>query len=385
MIVPFLDLSAAYKELQPELDAAILKVANSGVFVLGEEVSLFEAEWAKFCGARFSVGVGNGLDALELALRSVGVGPGDEVLVPAHTFIATWLAVVRCGAVPVSVDISPHTYNLDTQLCRDAITDRTRAIVAVHLYGQPADLSEILALAQEYGLRVVEDAAQAHGATYDGARIGSHSDATAWSFYPGKNLGALGDAGAVTTNNPEIAEKISFLRNYGSTKKYVHQYLGVNSRLDPIHAATLRVKLRFLDTWNKRRADLADFYRDALRPLLSEPSDLEPSSFRSELKRPRLLGLPALAANRTSSWHLFVIRVEHRDRAQKALLKKFGIQTLVHYPIMPAQQGAFADLPTTTATAAWVASQQVLSLPMGPHTTRAQADAVVEAAQKIFK
>lgn len=382
MSVPFLDLSAAYAELKPELDAAILKVANSGVFVLGEEVSSFESEWAAFCGARFSVGVGNGLDALELALRSVGVRPGDEVLVPAHTFIATWLAVVRCGAVPVSVDINPNTYNLDTQLCRDAITDRTRAIVAVHLYGQPADLSEILALAQEYGLRVVEDAAQAHGATYDGARIGSHSDAIAWSFYPGKNLGALGDAGAVTTNNPEIAEKIAVLRNYGSTKKYVHKYLGVNSRLDPIHAATLRVKLRSLEAWNKRRADLADLYSDELKGLVVEASALRPGSDPS-CTRPMLLSLPAVEGSRKSSWHLFVIRLLNRDFAQQALSERFGVETLIHYPIIPARQGAFAERPERNAPVALMASGQVLSLPIGPHVTREHADRVIEAIHAL--
>src|SRR5690606_14806142 len=232
--------------------------------ILGPEVEAFEAEYAAYCQASHAVGVANGLDALHLALRAMGVGPGDEVIVPSNTYIATWLAVSQCGATPVPVEPVDATFNIDPARIEAAITSATRVILPVHLYGQPADLDPILAIARKHGLRVLEDAAQAHGARYKGRRIGAHGDAVAWSFYPGKNLGALGDGGAVTTNDPELADRIRVLRNYGSRLKYVNEVQGFNSRLDPIQAAVLRVKLAHLDDWNARRGSIAALYLSGL-------------------------------------------------------------------------------------------------------------------------
>ena len=267
MKVPFLDLRAAYLELKPEIDAAIARVLDSGWYILGPEVEAFEAEWAEYCGASHAVGVGNGMDALTLALRALQIGPGDEVIVPSNTYIATWLAVSAVGATPVPVEPDLATYNIDPALIPAAITPRTKALLPVHLYGQPADLDPILAIARQHNLAVVEDAAQAHGARYKGCRIGAHGDVVCWSFYPGKNLGALGDAGAVTTNRADLADRIRVLRNYGSREKYVNELQGVNSRIDPIQAAVLRVKLKVLDEWNARRCRIAALYSQELASL----------------------------------------------------------------------------------------------------------------------
>ena len=259
-MIPFLDLKAPHVELRAEIDAAIARVVDSGWYVLGPEVEAFEAEYAAWCEARHAVSVANGLDALHLALRALDVGPGDEVIVPSNTYIATWLAVSQCGARPVPVEPLDASYNLDPARIEAALTPRTKLILPVHLYGQPADLDPILQLARKHGLRVLEDGAQAHGARYKGRRLGSHGDAVAWSFYPGKNLGALGDGGAVTTNDAELAERIRVLRNYGSRVKYVNELRGFNSRLDPLQAAVLRVKLAHLDDWNARRKAIATQY-----------------------------------------------------------------------------------------------------------------------------
>ena len=260
MKVPFLDLAAATEEIRGEIDASVKRVLDSGWFILGEEVSAFEAEWARYCEADHAVGVGNGLDALVLALRALNVGPCDEVIVPSHTFVATWLAVDAVGAKIVPVEPDWPTLNIDPDRIAEVITDRTRAIIPVHLYGQPADLDPILDIARRHGMHVVEDAAQAHGARYRDRKIGSHGDVVCWSFYPGKNLGALGDAGAITTDSPELADRIAAMRNYGSRKKYLNEEYGVNSRLDPIQAAVLRTKLRHLEDWTERRRKLATAY-----------------------------------------------------------------------------------------------------------------------------
>lgn len=381
MTIPFLDITAAYKELQGDLDAAILRVARSGVYVLGEEVSAFEREWAEYCGARFCVGVGNGLDALELALRAVGVRAGDEVLVPAQTFIATWLAVVRCGATPVPVDVEIDSSNIDASLIRERITRKTRAVVVVHLFGRPANLTGIHRLAQEFDLRVVEDAAQAHGAIFDSQRIGGLSDATAWSFYPGKNLGALGDGGAVTTNLSEVADQIRLIRNYGSPEKYVHSVIGVNSRLDPIQAAVLRVKLRVLDDWNKRRAQLAEIYFAELSGFVTQES-IEPSASAAvTLSSPRLQSIPHLTQG--SVWHLYVIRVTNREGLRSRLLSEYGIETLIHYPLLPMQQEAFCTVTAYDTPVAEELAAQSLSLPLGPHMTEQQVVTVSNAVKEI--
>lgn len=358
MSVPFLDLGAAYKELQPEIDSAVLASMRTGWYILGPEVEAFEAEFAAYCEAAHCVGVANGLDALHLALRAMDVGPGDEVIVPSNTYIATWLAVNQCGATPVPVEPVEATYNIDPSLIEAAITPRTKVILPVHLYGQPADLDPILAVARKHGVKVLEDAAQAHGARYKGKRIGGHGDAVAWSFYPGKNLGALGDGGAVTTNDPEIADRIRVLRNYGSRVKYVNEEQGYNSRLDPIQAAALRVKLKHLDEWNARRADIAKRYHAALQ--------------ETALVRPTA---PEWAA---PVWHLYVIRSPQRDALQRHLTDA-GIDTLIHYPIPPHLQQAYAhlgykagDFPIAEAMA-----REVLSLPMGPQLSAEDQEKVI--------
>lgn len=364
MKVPFLDLCAAYRELQPEIDAAVARVLDSGWYILGEEVEAFEVEWAAYCQAEHAVGVGNGLDALHLALRAMGVGPGDEVIVPVHTFIATWLAVSRCGATPVPVEPDECTYNIDPNLIEAAITSHTKVIIPVHLYGQPADLNPILAIARSHGLRVLEDAAQAHGARYKGKRIGGHGDAAAWSFYPGKNLGALGDGGAVTTSDSDLAERIRTLRNCGSRTKYINEVQGINSRLDPIQAAVLRVKLKYLDEWNERRKAIAAKYLENLAdtgPILPQvPSWAEPV------------------------WHLFVVRTKDRSALQHRLTEA-GISTMIHYPIPPHLQKAYAGLghkPGSFPLSEKMA-KEVLSLPMGPHLQGSDINAVIEALREI--
>jgi len=360
MQVPFLDLRSSYLELKDEIDQAIARVLDSGWYILGSEVSDFESEFARYCGSREAIGVGNGLDALHLALLAMGVGPGDEVIVPSNTYIATWLAVSHCGAVPVPVEPDERTYNIDPARIEAAITRKTKVILPVHLYGQPADLDPILTLAQAYGLRVLEDAAQAHGARYKGRRIGCHGDAVAWSFYPGKNLGAFGDGGAVTTNDPELSERLRVLRNYGSKVKYVNEVCGFNSRLDPIQAAVLRVKLGHLDAWNARRQICAKYYLDRLA--------------KSDLL------LPIIPEWADPVWHLFVVRHPLRDQLA-AKLKSRGIGTLVHYPIPPFSQNAYgtAQYNTERYPLASALANEVLSLPIGPHLNDADIDCIIAA------
>lgn len=364
MGVPFLDLGAAYRELKAEIDAAIEAVLDSGWYILGPEVEAFEAEWAAYCNSEHAVGLGNGLDALILSLRALEVGPGDEVIVPSNTYIATWLAVSAVGATPVPVEPDPVTHNLDPARIELAISRRTKVILPVHLYGQPADLDPILGIARAYGLSVVEDAAQAHGARYNGRRIGGHGDVVCWSFYPGKNLGALGDGGAVTTNRADLAERIQVLRNYGSREKYVNEIKGMNSRLDPIQAAVLRVKLRYLDAWSQRRHAVARIYYEALADSG--------------------LILPYVPDWADPSWHLYVVRSSDRDGLQ-ARLKDAAITTLIHYPIPPHMQGAYAEMsfaPDAFPLARQLAGE-VLSLPMGPHLTTDQALEVAQAVRRL--
>ena len=361
-MIPFLDLRAGYDELRPEIDAAISRVLDSGMYILGEEVAAFEREYADYCGCKHAIGVANGLDALHLALRAMGVGPGDEVIVPSNTYIATWLAVSQCGATPVPVEPVEGTSNLDPALIEAAITPRTKAILPVHLYGQPADLDPILAVAAKHGLRVLEDGAQAQGARYKGQRIGGHGDAVAWSFYPGKNLGAYGDAGAITTNDDALAEQLRVLRNYGSRVKYVNDVQGWNSRLDPLQAAVLRVKLAHLDDWNARRRAIAARYLDGLRDAG--------------------VALPEVPEWAEPAWHLFVVRSERRDALQ-ARLGEAGIGTLIHYPLPPHRQQAYAEL-AFSADAFPIANRladQLLSLPIGPHQPEAATAAVIDAVR----
>ena len=359
--VPFLDLRAAYLELKSEVDAAVARVLDNGRYILGEEVAAFEREWAAYCGAAHAVGLGNGLDALTLALRALDIGSGDEVIVPSNTFIATWLAVSAVGAVPVPVEPAAATYNIDAARVEAAITPATRAILPVHLYGQPADLDPLLVLARRHRLALVEDAAQAHGARYKGRRIGAHGDAVCWSFYPGKNLGAMGDAGAVTTNDADLAGRIRMLRNYGSSGKYRHEIQGGNSRLDPIQAAILRAKLPHLDAWAERRRIIAEVYREGLR--------------HSGLLVPYV---PAWAE---PAWHLFVVRSEARETLQRQLAGA-GVGTLIHYPVPPHRQEAYAGLGIAAGRlpVAERLAREVISLPMGPHLSIGAARAVIDAA-----
>ena len=363
-MVPFLDLGAATAEVRVELDAALGRVLASGWYILGPEVEAFEREFAAFVGSNHCVGVGNGLDAIELDLRALGVGPGDEVIVPSNTYIATWLAVTRLGALVVPVEPDRETYNLDPGGVEAAITPRTRAIVAVHLYGHPADMDPLLEIARTHGIKVVEDAAQAHGARYRGRPVGSLGDAAAWSFYPAKNLGALGDAGAVTTNDPDVADRVRVLRNYGSRTKYVNEVPGVNSRLDELQAAVLRVKLPLLDEWNQRRRRVAARYLDGLRGTA--------------------LRLASTAPGADPVWHLFVVRSDARDRLQEHLTKN-GVQTLIHYPIPPHRQAAYTDLGYTVGAfpIAERIHRECLSLPIGPHLTEAQAGDVIDAVRSF--
>ena len=362
--VPFLDLGAPYRELRAELDAAVQRTLESGWYLLGDELAAFERAFAAYTHTRHAVGVANGLDALELALRAMGVGRGDEVIVPSNTYVATWLAVTAVGATPVPVEPDPTTYNLDPARVAAAITARTRAILPVHLYGLPADMDPIVALARRHGVLVLEDAAQAHGARYKGRPAGALGDVAAWSFYPGKNLGALGDAGAVTTDDAALADAVRVRRNYGSRVKYVNEVRGTNSRLDELQAAVLTVKLAHLEAWNARRAAAADRYRDALATTA--------------------LVLPYVPDWAHHAWHLFVVRVPGGAPARDALqrhLHAAGVGTLIHYPVPPHRQRAYADLAfdADAFPIAATLADEVLSLPIGPHLTAAQQDRVIDA------
>jgi dTDP-4-amino-4,6-dideoxygalactose transaminase len=358
--VPFLDLRAAYEELKAEVDEAVSRVLGSGYYLLGKEVEAFEKEFAEYLDVRHCVAVGNGLDALHLALRALRVGQGDEVLVPSNTYIATWLAVSHVGAVPVPVEPDERTYNIDPEKLEAAITDRTRAIIPVHLYGQPADMDPILEVARKHNLRVLEDAAQAHGACYKGKRVGGLGDIAGWSFYPGKNLGAFGDGGAVTTNNGEFADRVRVLRNYGSRTKYFNEVRGFNSRLDEIQAAVLRVKLKHLDGWNRRRRHVAELYL-------------------WDLERCDLI-LPHVPEWAEPVYHLFVVRSGQRDALQQ-YLKTQGIGTLIHYPVPPHLQQAYCEIGLAVGTLpiSERIHQEVLSLPNGPHVAEAQVETVTRA------
>lgn len=385
MNVPFNDFFSPYQELKVELDEAYARFMQSSWYVLGKEVAAFEQEYADYCGAKHCVGVGNCLDAMHLVLRAWEIGPGDEVIVPSNTYIATWLAISHAGATPVPVEPDPRTFNLDSNQIEVALTPRTKAIMPVHLYGQPADMDPIMAIADKHGLKVLEDAAQAQGARYKGRRVGALGHAAGHSFYPTKNLGAFGDAGAVTTDDAALADKIRILRNYGSKQRYYNEVVGYNSRLDELQAAFLRIKLRHLDDWNARRSKIASLYQ----AQLSTPN--------SQFVLPRV---PTWA---TAVWHLFVIRHPQRNMLQKALTEA-GIATLVHYPVPPHRSEAYAeaissppwiegrgDMAASTlcppSSDRWnlpIAEElasSVLSLPIGPHLTELQSAAVLAAVR----
>jgi len=364
-MIPFLDIKGLNLRLREDLHAALDKVLDAGWLILGKETAAFEAEFAAWCGTEHCVGVANGLEALHLVLRAWGIGPGDEVLVPSNTYIATWLAVTHCGATPVPVEPDPATCNIDPARLSAAITARTKAIIAVHLYGQTADMDGVLAVARAHGLKVLEDAAQAHGALYRGRRAGALGDAAGFSFYPGKNLGALGDGGAVTTSDAELAGRLRMLRNYGSRVKYHNEVLGWNSRLDELQAAFLRAKLPMLEADNAARVALAARYQAGLAKVAG-------------------LVLPWVAPHCEPVWHLYVVRHPERDRLA-GHLRAQGIDTLVHYPIAPHLQPAYAALGLSDGSLPISEGlhRQVLSLPLWPGMTFVEVDAVVESIRSF--
>jgi dTDP-4-amino-4,6-dideoxygalactose transaminase len=358
--VSFLDLHSTYWEIRSELDTAYSRVMESGWYILGAEVEAFEREFASYVGAKHCIGIGNGLEALQLILLGYEIGAEDEVIVPANTYIASWLAVSYTGATPIPVEPVHSTYNIDPKRIEAAITPRTKAIMPVHLYGQPVEMETIWEIAEKHGLRIIEDAAQAHGGYYNNCMAGNLGDAAGFSFYPTKNLGAFGDAGAVVTNDDSLADKVRVLRNYGSRKKYYNEAKGHNSRLDPLQAAFLRVKLKYLDEWNRRRNQISTHYLKRLRNLPD-------------------LGLPHVPSGVIPVWHVFIITHPERDRLQE-YLKDQGVGTLIHYPVPPHLSEAYQDLgyragdfPITEKMA-----DTVLSIPMGPHLSVDDADYVVE-------
>ena len=365
MSVKFLDLKTPHIELKEELTDAFNEVIDSGWYITGKQLELFEQEFATYCGAKYCIGVGNGLDALHLILKAYGVGAGDEVIVPSNTFIATWLAVSYVGATPIAVEPDPATHNIRVSKIAAAITPKTKAIMAVHLYGQTALIEEINAIAKPLGIKVIEDAAQAHGAKYNGKSAGTLGDAAGFSFYPGKNLGALGDGGAIVTNDAELAEKVKILRNYGSRKKYEHEVAGYNSRLDELQAAFLRVKLKKLEEWNERRREIANIY---LRELAGGG-----------------LILPKIAENCLPVWHLFVVRTPKRNEF-KEHLEKHGIETVIHYPTAPHLQKAYSDLKISRGSLPIAESlqEEILSLPIYPQMTNEQLKEVITACKSFF-
>lgn len=356
-VYSFLDVGFTYRSLKAEMDAAYARVMDSGMYIGGDALAAFERDFAAWCGVKHCIGVGNGLEALILPLRARGIGPGDEVIVPAHTFIATWLAVAATGARPVPVDADPATMNIDLDRMAAAVTSRTRAIMPVHLYGAAVDMAPVARLAADHGLMVIEDAAQAQGAMSQGRRAGGLGHAAGFSFYPGKNLGAFGDAGAITTDDDALAEAVRMLGNYGSRVKYQHEAVGGNSRLDPLQAAFLQVKLAHMDAWNARRNEIAAIYLDR---LAATPG----------------LRLPVVAADTHSVWHLFVVRHPRREALREALVAR-GVQVALHYPVANHHSGAFAG---AFAGQSFPVAEEIcatcLSLPIGPHLSLTQADEI---------
>ena len=357
--IPLVGLFDQYQTIKPEIDAAIQNIITNSSFVGGAEVRSFENDFAAYCDAKACVGVGNGTDALYLALRALGIGPGDEVITVAHTFIATSEAISMTGATPIFIDVLEDTMLMDPALIEPAITPQTKAIVPVHLYGQSCDMDAIMEIARKHDLKVVEDAAQAHGGRWRGQRVGSIGDAATFSFYPGKNLGAFGDAGAVVSQDEDFIEHVRMLANHGRLEKYTHKMEGVNSRLDSLQAAILRVKLQYLDEWNARRRQVADAYLEQLTQSG--------------------IAMPVVNANAETVWHLFVIRVTEREQLQ-SFLKERGIATGIHYPVPLHLQPAYEhrrssfDLPATER-----AAQEVMSLPMYAELKQNQIEAVCDA------
>ncbi len=361
MNITFLDLQRLHQDIQQELDAAWYRVCKAGQFILGDEVAAFEAEFAAYCGAKHAIGTGNGLDALSLTLRAMNIGAGDEVLIPAHTFIATAMAVSAVGATPVTVDVCDNTGNIDTRQLESSLTPATRGIIAVHLYGQPADMDPICAFAASHSLRVIEDAAQAHGASYKKRHTGTLADAACFSFYPAKNLGALGDGGAIVTDNTDLANQLRMLRNYGSRHKYHHEILGTNSRLDELQAAILRVKLAHLDTWNESRQQVAAAYSKGLSDIAG-------------------LRIPMVPEWARPAWHLYVLRHPRRDDLLR-LLKERGIDCQIHYPFAIHQSQAYSQTSLARSSHPYSEnwSRYCFSLPIAPYLSDSEVAYVIDS------
>lgn len=357
-MIPFLDLKKINNQYVEELKEASNRVIESGWYISGEELIAFEQEFTAYCGTKHCIGVSNGLDALKLILKAYNIGNGDEVIVPSNTYIASILAISEVGATPVLVEPNLLTYNIDPNLIEQKITKKTKAILVVHLYGRVAEMTQINKIAQKYNLKVIEDAAQAHGALYEGKRVGNLGDAAGFSFYPGKNLGALGDAGAITTNDDLLAENLRAYRNYGSHKKYENLYKGFNHRLDEIQAAFLRVKISYLDKENAVRYKLAKLYLENIKNdfiILPETPDDENKSV----------------------WHVFAVRVENREKFQQCLMNE-GIQTLIHYPIPPHQQEAYREWNNLSYPISEKIHREIVSLPISPVQTEEETQRIIE-------
>ena len=365
--IDFLNLRSTYNELQNQIDSAVKNVLESGFYILGQQTQAFEDSFAQYCGVKHCIGVANGLDALHLILRGYEIGSGDEVIVPSNTFIATWLAVSYAGATPVPVEPRVDTFNIDPDLVESQITPRTKAIIAVHLYGRLADMDALRAIAHKHNLKLIEDAAQAHGSQSKSGRAGSLGDAAGFSFYPGKNLGAYGDGGAITTNDSYLAEKIRKLRSYGSVIKYHHELRGYNSRLDEIQAAVLNEKLKVLDSWNARRQQLANLYSEKLTGI------------------PHLLPPPP-AQSQEHVWHLYVVRTPLREKLA-CYLKQKGIGTSIHYPVPPHLTDAYSylDMKKGHLPMSEELAETVMSLPMGPHLKESEVIRVSGHIAEFFQ
>jgi len=356
-MIKFLDLHKINERFRPEFDAKIKSILDSGWYLQGKENERFSADFATYCGTKYALGVANGLDAINLIIKAYGFSKGDEIIVPSNTFIATILAISENGCTPVLVEPDIKTYNIDPDLIEAAITPKTKAIIVVHLYGQAVPMEKIWALAKKYNLKVIEDAAQAHGAQYQGRKTGNLGDAAAFSFYPGKNLGALGDSGGITTNDEELYNKVKAIANYGSDRKYHHIYKGVNSRLDEIQAGFLDIKLKYLDADNQRRRQIAKYYRE-------------------NIKNP-LIVLPQTYDENAHVWHIFAILAPQRDRLAK-YLEENGIQTNIHYPTAPHHQGAYSEWKDMSFPISEKIHREELSLPMSPVLTDEEVKKVVE-------
>lgn len=362
-MIQFLDLRKLNMQYNDEIKNAVGRVLESGWYILGEEVSGFEKDFAKYCGVKHCIGVANGLDALNLIIKAYGISEGDEIIVPANTYIASVLAITENGATPILVEPDPISYNIDPEQIEEKITDKTKAILAVHLYGQVANMERINEIASKFNLKVIEDAAQAHGAILKGKRTGNLGDAAGFSFYPGKNLGALGDGGAITTNDDELALKIRALRNYGSHVKYENEFKGVNSRLDEVQAAILKVKLEKLDRDNSYRQKIAGRYMEEIN--------------NSKISLPRISN----GDLNSHVWHLFVIRTDNRDDLQE-YLKNNGVQTVIHYPIPPHKQKAYEELVGLELPITELIHKEVLSLPISPVLEEEEVTKIIELINK---